>query len=265
MKPATPCLYILLLAVMACGQSENAGYTASSGAAAIQDQDHPVIPSCYVFCDMSGSQDSKSKQIIMQHAVDIFKKAKGYDFKYYDISAPQFEPPFFEYTEPPVPEIAKPTDLKDNDEERSHKTDSLTKRLMELYHRPSSNRTCILRTIEKAVNTLTSKSGGSAGQDVRIIILSDMLEDCNYSFGRLNIDHGVFKDAMKVLEKMPAPRFTLSKYKKAEVYLVASSQRRIATDSLYSFWVEAFKKYGYDLTSPILVQLPDWVTNPGEE
>lgn len=249
---------VLMLMVTACGNSTS--------------QISPVAPKetsptvsyrsagiCYVFCDMSASQDATSKQIILQHAVEIFNKRCGFNLKYFDVSSAQYEPPFFEYVEKPIPDILSPSQRKALLAEASGKEDSLRRKLTDLCKRPSSYRTCILQTVEKAVNSLEFEVEKDTNRYIRIIILSDMLEDCSYSFGRLNIDHGSFETAMKVLARMPTPKFTLSKYKNIQVWIIASSQQNLNTTSLFEFWTAAFKKYGYNLDHPISVELPGWL------
>lgn len=220
----------------------------------------PNLPRYYVLCDFSTSQGIQSRQTIVQHAKRAFAKILDQQAKadYFDISAPQLEKPFYSYR-PFTQEFMTPKEEDSMRHVKAAQKDSLNNIITAFYQQPLSNSTCIVQTIDKVANCL-ARDIDNSNQPIRIIIFSDLLEDCMSNQGRINIDGGHFDSAFERLSRMPQPIASFSAYKNLEISLVAASQRHINLNDLNRFWREIFKKYGYTLTEPISVSLPKWLT-----
>jgi hypothetical protein len=217
-------------------------------------------PTYYVLCDFSASQGRQSLQVIMENADSLFKVMCRQNARiiYMDISAAQFEKPFFDY-KLECPSFVTGTRLKELEQEKISQGDTLRRRMQRICQLPSSNNTCIIRTIEKVANSMPRDIGpGKIDQPVKMVILSDLLEDCQNGLRRINIDRADFAPAFERLASMPTPTSTFSDYKNMEITLVAASQRIIKQDSLNRFWKEVFGKFSYDLKGDISVSLPRW-------
>lgn len=257
-------LYSILFAVtvVSCGQ-DKAHEPRIPPDVVIPGNSNHAPKACYILCDFSASQDDISRLVIIRNAEIIFRQVykQEFRFKYYDISSATYELPFFECVPPPVPILPRPSDLKEIKRKFIEQSDTLHERLIRLSRQPSANSTCIIRTLDKVANSIAREYTKDSNSIIKIVILSDMLEDCTYSFGRIDIDHADYITAFRTLSRMPAPNFTFSNYRNIEITIVASSQRKINTDALYNFWTAVFRKYRYEFNSPIAVDLPKWVTD----
>jgi hypothetical protein len=259
MKPICTCLYVYIMIIFSCVPPERK----SSGALEHMDKKAENKPVCYVLCDVSTSLNSADAKTARHHAEAIFRRAKGYDFKYFDISDAFFKRSFFEYEAPVPGQILTPTERERIKRAFSSNCDRLHQILENLYHSPSSN-TCIIRTIRKVANSIAADNKAEL-KEIKIVILSDMLEDCANDFGKIDIGSGDFKAATRTLSGMPTPNFSFSGYRNIEVSIVVTSEQNIGDDSpLFSFWKTMFKKYGYDLNKPITPDLPGWLPKDDE-
>ncbi|WP_315823903.1 hypothetical protein [Paraflavitalea speifideaquila] len=238
--------------------------TACGGDDLVQQPVKRTEPTYYVLCDFSASQGNQSRQAIIQNADSLFKVMCRQHARiiYFDISAAQYEKPFFDYSIV-QPSFVTGTKLRQREQEIAVKGDTLHRRMERICNLPSSLNTCIIRAIGKVANSMSRDIGpGKIDQPVKIVILSDLLEDCAYNNRRVNIDRGDFTRAFQILDAMPKPTATFSTYKDIEITLVASSQRTIKQDSLDSFWEAVFRKFDHQLTEPISVSLPRWAQEP---
>jgi hypothetical protein len=218
----------------------------------------PAIPRkfCYVLCDFSASQDQQSRDLIIRNAKTIFSKAEEFSIRYYDISSAAF-PSFFECGPRGGERIERPSEKIKRKEKTWMQADSLSKEMMRLSQLPSSSNTCIIKTIDKVCRSM--KAQVSAKDTIKIVILSDMLEDCVYDFGEIDIDHLPYSKALQTLGKMPKPNCTFAGYKNIEVNIVAVSQKSLNTNMLEQFWDQVFLKYDLSSKPMITVELPGWI------
>jgi hypothetical protein len=214
---------------------------------------------CYVLCDFSGSLDDDGRQDIITNAIQIFKAAaKQSRVKYFDMAAAQYAKAFFEYTSP-ARTIMKPSERANARQQINTLADSLSHSLQQLAHKPSSGTTCIIRAIDNTARSLQRDLPDSS-RLVRIIILSDMLENCSNAAGRINLQRQPYSGAMNTIAKMKQPAFDFARYPKIEIDVIASSGKAaINTDALQEFWKKLFQLYGYRFTSPITPTLPAWI------
>jgi hypothetical protein len=200
---------------------------------------------CYVLCDFSESQGSRSRQGIMSNALSIFDKGlRNFRFRYYDIGAPQYEGPFFDYYDSSG--ITGKKSLRDAiDKRKKLRRDNLQQQMVKLFQQQGTSNTCIIGSLSKVAASLASDSLNRKSR-VRVIILSDMLEDCVYDSARIDIDKASFDKAIKAVSKLPKPVFSFNGYN-IEVYPVVSSENNISPNKLFEFWKQVFAKYDYEL------------------
>ncbi|MBL7731947.1 MAG: hypothetical protein JNM88_12270 [Chitinophagaceae bacterium] len=236
-------LGVLLVAAIGCGH-----------------EDIPKETRCYILCDFTKSQDSISRAVIVSNADSIFGSimSKGYYCAVFDISDEIFEIPFSEL--PPEASTVY------TDKARKEYQDSLkTKRkkfkdtLIRVSQRSNGN-TCLINSIEKIATLLAGDTANKENRNIKIILLSDMLEDCAFGAVRIDIDDGDFKTAEHALDQVNPPAFTFEGFKNIEINIVASSGKKIPVADHFRFWQKVFKRFGYNLTTSINTQLPRWVT-----
>jgi hypothetical protein len=254
MKKAVSCLTVMLCC-MNVSLAHNEGYATQKS----DDKNFPV-DLCYVLCDFSASQ-GKSLQTIREKALKIYNAAKlKCRLRFYDINAPQFAEPFFQF------DLLAANAKRPSDKIKFQKiADSMSKvldaSLVKKSMPSASQSTCIIRTLITSVQSL-SDVAKSKEQRIWIVALSDVLEDCIYDFGHVDIDNASFENALKLLDKMPKPLFTLKDYKNINVKLtVCSEDNKLNSEKLFLFWKKVLSKFDYNLVLPITRELPYWVNN----
>jgi hypothetical protein len=112
-------------------------------------------------------------------------------------------------------------------------------------------RTCILTTLQNAVNLVHAKGALEEGDSLRIVILSDMVEDCTNSLagvikftGRLSDPKSIDSinkqiDSLKFDFSLTDPRL------KVYAIDVAKSSAPLEHQQLEMFWKKIFNKLGY--------------------
>lgn len=216
---------------------------------------------CYVLCDFTKSQDKMSRGVIISNADSIFGSAasKGYYCAVYDISDEIFEEPIFKL---PFNDATIRTDREREADEAKLKSERKRfKDTLNQVSKMSNGNTCLINSIEKIATILAGDSVNKENRRIKIILLSDMLEDCSFDSFRIDIDNGDFKTAEQALEKLKGPAFTFAGFKDIEINIVASSGKRIPVGEHFRFWQKVFKRFGYNLTTSISSQLPRWVTD----
>jgi hypothetical protein len=253
--------FAFTLAIASCSGSENLQPT-ELNRTHTAGGNNPAMTVCYIICDFSASQGSNSRQTIIRNANTIFKAGteKGYWLRYYDIGAPQFVEAFFEckITGGSIMSGGERRQLQDSIRKQR---DTLNKVMTKLCQPPFPKNTCILTAISKVANSLSSNAGENNKTPIKIAILSDMLEDCNYHFGSINIEKGDYKTALATIAKMTKPRFTFAG-KNVEFSFVASSNLDIKNyEQLFEFWKQVLAKFDYELKTAISSDLPNWAIN----
>lgn len=246
---------LLIVGITSCKQDESkVNKQPAAEKKAVEKQ--PVKKYCYVLCDFSGSQDQSSIDVISKNAKTIFEKAKQYDIRYYDIRTPDLERAFFQ-SDPQEDDLIETPSQK---RERLNKDTTLLNSLSGLIAKKRSAKlsgsTCIITGIDRVCRSLAREV--SKDDIVKVVILSDMLEDCTYSFGKIDIDHAPFSKAFKVLDSMQSPKYTFAGYN-VELSIVGSSQKKIDMAALDSFWEKVFARYGLKDKPLIAVDLPRWI------
>lgn len=252
------CLTMVIIILSCCTNANSAGIDEARPKQITSDVPIPA-DICYVLCDFSASQGN-SLQTVKEKAYRIYDAAKlKCEVFFFDINGPQFSDPFFS-SDLLLKNAKRPSDK----ENFKKKADSLGNTLkVELSKKSvpnASQNTCIIRSITTTVQSLTDKIKNSE-QRIWIIILSDMLEDCTYDFGKIDIDNASYEIAMKQLDKMPKAIFTLKDFKNINIKLaVCSKDNTISSEKLFLFWKKVFARYDYNLVRPPTQELPNWVT-----
>jgi hypothetical protein len=220
-----------------------------------------IFPSCFIICDFSASQGGNSIEEIKNNAREIFEKiSRKYNVKIYDIKSAQYTKPLFEYINPFRKRISTPLEREKWSKENGSMKTILSRKLDSAGRESKNPNTCIIRLLTRIVDDLASDTNNK-NNPIRIIILSDMLEYCNYPFGNIDLENAAYQAALNSLSKMPPPKYTLAGYTDIEISLIASSQRAINPASLNNFWEQVFIKYGYTLKGPITATLPSWINS----
>lgn len=217
---------------------------------------------CYVLCDFSASQGNKSRTDISLNALKIYEAAnKKCKLRYYNINAPDFEGPFFEFLH--ITKQAKdPRTRWKIDSMSKPQKDTLANLLFKNCSSTAPTNTCIIKSLDKIARSMKNQIGNNKELNVDIIVLSDMLEDCTLSFGKIDIDHEAFDKAFKTLGQMHSPTFTFKDFKNLTITLTASSEKNMDLENLQNFWTEVLKRYHYPLNSAITTDLPEWTIKP---
>ena len=209
---------------------------------------------CFVLCDFSASQSPGSRQKIMTNALRLFDKSiKNYQWQYYDIGSNRYDGSFFTYNDS-TNITATLSEHKAIAARKKLRRDSLNREMIKLSVEQGNRNTCIMRTLDKIAGALP-RNPRVPKPEVKIYILSDMLEDCNDG-QRINIDNASFDVALKNLSKLPKPDFTFKDYQEIEIIPVVSSDKNTNFRNLFEFWKQVLAKYDYTLTA-MPIDLPD--------
>lgn len=255
MKTNNICFVIMAIALSCC-MNVNPGETIKPADTHWKRDKNFPVEICVVLCDFSASQGS-SLQTIKQNAMTIYNSAAlNSELWYYDINAPQFEGAFLQSLKL-FKNVKKPSEEK----QYMRHADSLGKvlegQLAKRSAPAASQSTCIITALNTAVQSIIKTA--KKDQSIEIIVLSDMLEDCSYDFGRVDIDNANFDVAIKTLDKMSKPVFGLKEYSKVKIALTASSKdTKLSGEKLYTFWKKVLGKYDYQLKEPVTTLLPTW-------
>jgi hypothetical protein len=215
-----------------------------------------VHPLCYVFCDFSTSQGKASEAAIAQNAVKIFKAQMGKcEMRFYDISVSNFGKPFFSHEMRTI-RMSKPSEIKKMALEDAERVNMLKYAIDSLYKIQRPKTTCIVKNIGRAADDFINYDPTGEAH-FKIVFLSDMLEFCEYDFGKILIEKSIFKQAFSSLSKMRKPTITLDKFPNLQLFTIVSSEKPIhKCDSLNLFWNEVFKHYNYNKTLPLSSVIP---------
>jgi hypothetical protein len=249
---------LLIVGITGCKQNESTAEKQPVVEKKAVEKKPVVKKYCYVLCDFSGSQDQSSINVISENAEAIFKAARQYDIRYYDITTPDLERAFFRSDPEEDDLIETPSQKRERLSMDTARLDSLSGLITKMRSAPLSGSTCIITSIDKVCRSLAREV--SKDDIVKVVILSDMLEDCTYSFGKIDIDHAPFSMALKTLDSMESPKYTFAGYN-VELSIIGSSQRSINMAGLDSFWEKVFSRYGLKDKPLIAVDLPRWITN----
>ncbi len=210
-------------------------------------------PMCYMLCDFSQSQDTLSFEEMKNNTLTVFSKInKEYSVKLFDIRENGTRKAFFDYSLPEKTSIETPKQEKKREKYFSCMLDSLKAKLEELSALKKSKSTCIIDILD-ALASEVKNDMPDKDLPVKIVILSDMLEDCC----GIKVINSV--NAARSIENRPVSN-TFSNYK-AEASLVLSSKNKQHTsnEDLLNFWKRVFDKYRCAFDTSFTMSLPLWV------
>jgi hypothetical protein len=200
------------------------------------------IPICIVFCDFTSSEDFISKNKIIDNAVMILKQiGSGYNVSFYSINNLPFQAPIFTSSPPP----AKTTIEKINSSKRINQRCIELKKVLDSVSATSTkNESCIIKSVEKAIIELDNYNA-STSVELKLVFLSDMIEDCNSSMGDIDLDHENYKAATQKVEKASHPNLSFMKFKNLQTYIIVATDHVKNGIAHYEFWRKVFAKYQY--------------------
>ena len=223
-----------------------------------------------VLCDLTKSIDTSAIYHISEHAVQINSLSKkGSQVFYYGIGPNDYNVPISEsfYQKPP---------RRETDEERAtriymkHCNDSLLGVKIKLnYDSKKYQNTCITYALSTAFQLLKEKKETSNNATLNIVVLSDMIEDCDHnSLGKLHMDT---KEKMALTKRViakDAPTNLNLKSLGVHIYMVSESEialTKLSRGELEDTWRALLTKYGYDENDDLVnfewQRLPDQLWN----
>lgn len=218
-------------------------------------------PFTIVFCDFTES-DTDCVNTIKRYAVEKMKALFETDsLKFFSIAYSQYNNfPFF--TSYPVaktdykydPDLDEADKETLNDEIDSLKpiiARSLEETISSLAKNNPLRESCIIGSIEKAYDEF-NRYDSTGSTPVKLIIYSDMLEDCTSTLGHYDLEHEAYTASLSRLRGKTAP-ISFAKFRNLETKIVVSSNRiRGGSEPQYKeFWSRVFAIYGFN-TQPIL-------------
>lgn len=226
-----------------------------------------------VLCDLTKSVDTTAIVRIAKHAIELHANATENSVLYYYGIGPN---DFNEY----IGKYDCKIPLRENGEQQKKRLSKVAKedsmlfnKITTLYHAQAYKKTCITHALKTAYDVLKCKAGVSANTKLNIVVLSDMLEDCDhYQLGKLKmIRKSEVAQTLKVLEKAPATDINLERAN-INLYMVWESQgdaitARYAHDAvsrheIETVWNAILPKYGYTPNSQLVKY--SWQSIPGE-
>lgn len=220
------------------------------------------LPLLYVICDFSSSLDTAAYRQIVGNVRTCFEKLSAtYDIKVFGISESPFTQPVFEFRK----ERRMSTTPKDRENEEKRRKDSaekLSEKLLEYAMANRTSNTCILQQIKRAGGDFRNYDS-SGKTPVRLIVLSDMLEDCSsgsltisIAGGRFSEELGKVPDSARIL----ADGYSFQGLQNFKLGIIMSSARtKVNDDSLNGFWKEVFSRFGYRNWERLSNAMPNWI------
>ncbi len=218
-------------------------------------------PLTTVFCDFTES-DTDCVKIIKKNAVksliDLFETDS---LKFFTIAYSKFNNEVF-FTSYPVNandyKIVRgfgPVEFKklkkQVDSAKLNYANLLDNTIASLARNKALKASCIIGSIEKAYDEF-NRYDPTGATPVKLIIYSDMLEDCTSTLGHYDLEHEAYTASLNRLKGKTAS-ISFAKFKNLETKIVVSSNRiRGGSEAQYrEFWSRVFSMYGFK-NQPIL-------------
>jgi hypothetical protein len=210
-------------------------------------------PMCIVFCDFTPSEDSISKNKIINNAVALLMQVgPEYNVSFYSINNLPFQEPLF--ISPPPPAIT--TIEKINSPKIINQRSIKLKKILDSISIVSvKNESCIIKSLEKAIIELDNYNA-NPGTALKLIFLSDMIEDCGSSMGDIDLDHETYRTAVRKIEKAGQPKLSFAKFKNLQIYIVVATDHVKNGIAHNEFWKKVFSKYQYTSLNYLYSSLP---------
>lgn len=239
------------------------GFGFSCGTTEVETQD-PLLPPtplhsvCIVICDFSSSLDARARDLVKLNAQTIYKNLyKTHLILFYPISSNGYSAPIFKssiYSNKNNSAQLVHKNISEVDSWNRAASDGFIDTLRQIERDPSYTSSCILTTIDcikREANNLFQQGY----DDIKIIYLSDMEEDCNSAYGKFRTSGSQFNELAKTLDenKINTPALC-----KAQCAITVSSTETLNANSFESFWRATFKKMGYNSDIYISSSLPMW-------
>lgn len=213
-----------------------------------------------VLVDFTRSLDSTSIISVAQSAYGLTKNAPiGMKLIFYPIDNNLYSRPFFVYKKKTKPKNALEIELwEDNNSKQAQKIGNI---INKMYHTNELNNTCIITGLKLTYNEL--KNIDPEKFDLRLVILSDMLECCpDFPCGEKIVNY------QRLIQKIPEyglSNYPLSKIVPIENVRVVISSSNIQTYNkinqsqiFNNYWAKIGNELGYDKPFTMSSSLPNW-------
>ncbi len=209
-----------------------------------------------VLCDLTKSIDGSSIDSIARHAVQLKSLANdGAQLYYFGIGPSDYNVHLGEYsfTEP----------ARETDEDRARRLavwhssdDSLLQKIKRLYNYERYQSTCITYSLNTAYELLKEQKAFTANATLNLVVLSDMIEDCeHHSLGRLRL---TTKEKLALTKKVIAADSATNinlKQLGVHLYMVSESEMaetNLSRSELQDTWSLILTKFGYAEKDPLV-------------
>lgn len=204
-----------------------------------------------VLVDLTTQGEDDAHIAELSHKVGQIIESAPFDSKIsiYPVDRSPYVPPILEFAAPPQPRNA--TQRKRAKRSLEAYRDSAMQSILGLFesvYLPASTQptSCLVRSLSRA-HSIFARFENSGEIDRELILLSDMVEECNYEgFGLVSMSrqHNTFADFFKQYR----PNYDLGY---ADVSIVMSTQQHLSQshgvpiDTLAGYWRQVFQKIGF--------------------
>lgn len=207
---------------------------------------------CVVLCDLTTSVEESSIKKIARDAYELVKVLpEGAQVEFYQIDDNPFIPPILSYTKPLRP-TTRPSEVRKYplrlEKEAKQVGEMIYQHAQKIKYKTSASiaKSCILTGFKTAHGVL--KQYPREEYDWELIVLSDMIEECNNSpVGNVYFTHKGYGNARKKLQSY-TPKYDLG-YANLSIIVSASYQPKdlkyLHPDKLKELWQIVFEKVGY--------------------
>lgn len=221
------------------------------------DQSHSV---CLIACDFSSSLDLSSRQQILLNTKTIFDNlAPTHKIVVYSMDPDVYSAPILEsatYSKQKQHSQEVMNNMRQVDQFNVGLSQKLIDSLMQLQKSIHHNSSCILSSVDHLWREAYHFSQ-SGYDDIKVVFLSDMVEECSSYLGEFNTSEGEFEDGNRMLDSIKYERSKDSLNIKTAI--IISSDDRIMVNDFETFWQKAFLKMGYISPVYISANIPVWL------
>lgn len=210
-----------------------------------------------VLCDVTNSaKDSTTLINIKKCAQRVFDEyGDNTIISYCPITNSSYPGPFLEFEKIPLTD-PQPMDKEEKMNIELEIRDSIAKTIDSIFRNSSYQNTCIIQGIQESYNSFALAAKDSISH-FELVILSDMIEDCNSKLGPIILDNkGNYESSKRrILSKRPLadPQYDLAKMNVAvEIYFASTDQLLVQKDDMIEIWKTILERFGYTQGSSLV-------------
>jgi von Willebrand factor type A domain len=195
-----------------------------------------------IMCDISRSMTPKDIEDISKAAQDLIKKLpKKAIFEVYPIEENIFSKNLLNVSD--VSDQAKSA----IERKREKIIKGLDSTLKQEYKERNIQSTCIVKSFKLAKNVFERKQSGEQKYNRHLVFISDMLEDCEHDFGRVNMETKAGVDsAISKIKSSYNPNFNLNELGVKLHFVIITRKLPITEEKHEAFWETVVEKLGYN-------------------